>query len=135
MSLRDLPHRFVVWGNKNPFLMAIIFDLAIIAAGLTAFQIQNDRDLERAKVTAVSEAKHRAEEIAKAVAESNLDVCRRAVTAVSNGTNADLLKIVKTVEDRFVEQGRPIPEIYLQLELQLTNREPPVAACQPKESP
>jgi hypothetical protein len=103
----------------------------IVVAGLVAFRAESDRDVSRAKAQAI----HEAEVIAEAVAKSNLEVCIRAVTAVTEQLNADMLKTVKTVEDRFVETGRPVPPIYLQLEAQLTNRQPPTAACTPKENP
>lgn len=131
MSPRAWGHRFVTWGNDNPFFMAIIFDLLIVAAGLWAFQIQNDNSIERVRIQAAAEAEARA----AAVAASSKEVCIRAITAVTNQGKADDLTLIKGIKDRFTESGRPVPAVYLNLELLITNRQPPVAACEPKENP
>lgn len=131
MALRTPGRRFVVWGNKNPFTMAVIFDLLIVLGFAWALQKQNTETVARAKEQVVAETKARDERIAAA----NLDVCKRAVAAVTDQLNADLLQVMKTVEGRFADQGKPIPGVYLQLELVLTNRQPPLAVCEPKENP
>lgn len=124
-------HRFLDWTTNHTLLVAILFDFVIIVATLAGFQHYNDANIARAKVQAIHEAKERSD----ALAASQLDVCRRAVAAVTDQLNADLLKVVKGVEDRFTEQGRPVPSVYLQLELLINNRQPPLAACEPKENP
>lgn len=126
-----VPKRIVRAANRSPFLTSIIMACIIFIVGWTALQRQNDQNVHRAKEQAIAEAKARAEDIAV----SNLDVCQRAVTAVTGQLNADLLKVIKTLEDRLVEQNRPVPSVYLQLEDLINNRKPPVAACIPKENP
>lgn len=135
MTLRRLPHRLVVWGNNNPFLMSLILALLIVVAGLVAFQIQNDRNIQRGRDQAVQEAKDRASAIAEALAASNLEVCKRAVTAVTNQSKADDLKLITAIKGRYAESGRPVPALYINLELIITNRQPPLASCEPKENP
>ena len=131
MDIRSVGHRFVVWGNRNPFTMAIIFDLIIVVAFAWALQVQNHHHIDQAKAEVAAEAKARDLRIAAA----NKEVCVHAVTAVTDQLNADLLKVVKGVEARYTESGRAVPAVYLQLELLITNRQPPLAACEPKESP
>jgi hypothetical protein len=92
-----------------------------------AFSHQNATEISRAKAHAVEIAKLLADENAK----SQLDVCQRAVTAVTNQLNDDLLKITTSFE----AEGRSKPAWAVQLEFIITNRAPPTAACIPKENP
>jgi hypothetical protein len=126
-----VPKRIVRLANRNPFLTSLIMSLAVATAGIIALQYANADNVHRAKVQAIANAKTRADDLAAA----NLDVCKRAVTAVTTQLNSDLLKIIKTIEDRIIEQGRAVPAIYLQLEDLISNRKPPVATCTPKENP
>lgn len=131
-------HRFFHWCEDHAFVVTLgMFGfLLVIGIGTQSWQSNKHTSEVRAEATerakaVESEAKARAE----ALAASNLDVCKRAVTAVTNQLNSDLLKIIKTIEDRIIEQGRAIPPIYIQLEDLIRNRQPPVAACEPKGNP
>jgi len=130
MSVRTRWRQFEEWGNTHVLVISLIFVCIVSIGGFVSFQIYNHNAVVRAKAQAVHEAKERSDQ----VAASSLDVCKRVVTVVTDQLNADLLKVVKTVEDRFTEQGRPVPGIYLHLEAVLTNRQPPVGACEPKEN-
>jgi hypothetical protein len=126
-----VPQRIVRLANRNPFLTSLLMSLVVATGGIIALQHANADNVHRAKVQAIADAKTRADELAA----SNLDVCKRAVTAVTRQLNTDLLQVIKTIEDRIVDQGRAVPPIYIQLENLISNRQPPVAACIPKENP
>jgi len=123
--------RILDWTTRNTLLVAILFDFIIIVSFTLFLQRYNDSNIERAKDQAVQEAKERAEQIAA----SNLDVCKRAVVAVTSQSKADDLKLVEAIKDRYAETGRPVPALYVALEAIITNRQPPTAACEPKENP
>lgn len=133
--MRLVPQRIVRAANRNPFLTSIIMALLIFIGGFLAYEHQNDNNVKRAKAQAVQESEARAKDIAKAVAKSNLDVCQRAVTSVTSQLNADLIQVIKTIEQRLIEQNRPISPVYIQLEDLIRNRKPPLEACIPKENP
>jgi hypothetical protein len=126
--------RVIHWGEDHAFIVTMVLFSIIIIAGISAVSVQTDRDVREAKTRAaalVQEAKNRA----VALAEANTETCKRAVIAVTNQGKADDLKILETIKERFAENGRPVPAIYLALEAEVSNRQPPVAACEPKENP
>jgi hypothetical protein len=137
-----VPKRIARWGNKHPFVTTLI-SIGLFAS-LLAWS-QQHQSSERDKAIAheaaeraqdlVNEAKARADQVAAAAAVARTEVCKSAVTAVTGQLNNDLLKVIETIEGRIVEQGRPVPPIYIQLEDLIRNRQPPLEACEPKENP
>lgn len=124
-------HGFLDWTTDHTLIIAVLFDFIIIVATLIGFQHYNDANIQRAKNQAIQEANDRAADVTAATTET----CKRAVIAVTEQGKADDLKLIQAIEQRFVEAGKPTPAIYLNLELLITNRQPPTAACEPKESP
>lgn len=131
-------HKFFHWCEDHAFVVTLIMFgfLLVIGVGVQSWQSNKHTSEVRAEAVAraaavESEAKARAE----ALAASNLDVCRRAVTAVTNQSKADDLQLIEGIKQRFIESGRPVPALYLNLEILITNRQPPLAACEPKGSP
>jgi hypothetical protein len=126
-----MPQRIARAANRHPFLTSVIFTTIIFIVGSTAYRVQSKHTIDRV----AAEATERRTELAAKLAESQKDVCERAIIAVTSQLNADLLKVIKTIEDRIVEQGRAVPPIYIQLENVISNRQPPLEACVPKENP
>jgi len=119
--------RIVAVGDRHPWMVIwglVVFVLVVLAATVTYFvQRQNDQTAKEAKARAIL------------VATSAQETCKAAVQAVTEQGKTDDLKILNVIKERFQEAGRPVPAIYLALELEVRNREAPLAACIPKESP
>lgn len=128
MHPRQWGHRFVVWGNKNPFTMAVFFDLIIVAAGLGAFQIQNQRDLEQTK----TEAKARA----AALSEVTIQTCKAVVVTVTEQSRADDLATIRALREGLNgTKSNAVTAALLAAENKILERRAPTGACEPKENP
>jgi C4-dicarboxylate-specific signal transduction histidine kinase len=131
-------HRFFKWCEDHAFVVTLILFGFLLVTGIGYTSLQANQHTSQVRAEAKTRAKaveSEAKARAEALAAANLDVCRRAVTSVTNQLNSDLLQIIKTIEDRLIEQGRPVPGVYLQLEDLISNRQPPLAACEPKGNP
>ena len=119
--------RIVALGDKHPWMVIwglVVFVLLVLAVSITLFIRSENKQTAK-------EAKERAE----LVATSAEATCKAAVQAVTDQGKTDDLKILDVIKSRFEETGRPVPALYLALELEVKNRQAPLAACIPKESP
>jgi hypothetical protein len=130
-----MPKRIARWGNRHPFITVLIA-IGIFSSLLAWSQYEQSQRLADASaheaaarvVDLASEAKARAEQIAA----SQLDVCERAVRAVTAASKVDDLKLIQYLRDRAIELGRPPGRALDDLERIVNSREAPLAACVPK---
>jgi hypothetical protein len=117
--------------NRNPFLTSLLMSLSLLIAGIVWVGNYNEDQANSRAREVAAEAEARAKE----VQASSVATCKAAVVAVTEDFRDEMLKLLDIIKDRFTETGRPVPAIYLALEAEVSNRQPPVAACEPKENP
>jgi ABC-type Na+ efflux pump permease subunit len=126
--------RVVALADKHPWVVIwglVVFLILIMAGSFTIYINHESDQAEQDRIRRSAQAV----QLAADLATQSVATCKAAVSAVTQQSKLDDLKILDTIKQRFAESGRPVPPIYLALEAEVSNRQPPLAACEPKENP